>query len=259
MYLYSVIALYALYRGIMAVKDVSNIAHLLRVRADQEQEDPKQTLYFAHFYFADHVFSTSWTIYFAVVWWLRTPHNGERPEYSPAQQQIIDGAVLSSDPLPDDQRAEAAMLIWNHEKGFALTVIILSWLSKVRCSTLTSPHVLIATFRFTLFFSFTRMLCISARARTASSRGQDTRLPPPSLPAPTNRPWHTAKMTTETLRTSIALLPALQTPAILSLVLQILSTRLRVGLDVRSLRRLVEMGWGSRTMPRMKYSSMMTS
>ncbi|KAF9031378.1 DUF1753-domain-containing protein [Hymenopellis radicata] len=115
MYLYSVIALYALYRGIMAVKD----------------EDPKQTLYFAHFYFADHVFSTSWTIYFAVVWWLRTPHNGERPEYSLAQQQIIDGAILSSAPLPDDQRAEAAMLIWNHEKGFALTVIILSWFSKI--------------------------------------------------------------------------------------------------------------------------------
>ncbi|KAF8920845.1 Inositolphosphorylceramide synthase subunit Kei1-domain-containing protein [Mucidula mucida] len=124
MYLYSVIALYALYRGIMAVKD----------------EDPKQTLYFAHFYFADHVFSTSWTIYFAVVWWLRTPHNGERPEYSPAQQQIIDGAVLSADPLPDDQRAEAAMLIWNHEKSFALTVIILSWLSKIYFILLIYSH-----------------------------------------------------------------------------------------------------------------------
>lgn len=137
MYIYSVVALYALYRGLNAVREVRDYSltprqQLIVIR----QEDPKQSLYFAHFYFADHIFSTSWTIYFAVVWWLQTPHNGERPEYSPAQQQIIDGAILSEDPLPDDQRAEAALLIWNHEKGFALTIIIISWLFKVRSFSL---------------------------------------------------------------------------------------------------------------------------
>ncbi|KIY68906.1 DUF1753-domain-containing protein [Cylindrobasidium torrendii FP15055 ss-10] len=115
MYIYSVVALYALYRGLGAVKE----------------ENPRQTLYFAHFYFADHVFSTSWTIYFAVKWWLKTAHDGEHQAYSPAQQQIIDGAILSSPPLSGDERKQAALSIWNREKGFALTIIILSWVVKL--------------------------------------------------------------------------------------------------------------------------------
>jgi len=62
LYIYSTVALVALAWGLNAVK----------------REDPRSTLYFAHLFFADHILSTSWTIFFAVVWWLYSPHDGRR-------------------------------------------------------------------------------------------------------------------------------------------------------------------------------------
>ncbi|KAK0217727.1 Inositolphosphorylceramide synthase subunit Kei1-domain-containing protein [Armillaria fumosa] len=115
LYIYSVVALLAFGWALNAVKE----------------EDPKHTLYFAHLYFADHVFSTSWTIFFAVTWWFQTPHDGSRQANSPAQTEIIDGAIMAGQPLNEKERIEAAMKIWNHEKGMAATVIALGWLSKI--------------------------------------------------------------------------------------------------------------------------------
>ncbi|THU86249.1 DUF1753-domain-containing protein [Dendrothele bispora CBS 962.96] len=115
LYIYSTLALVALVWGLKAVKD----------------EDPKHTLYFAHLFFADHVFSTSWTVYFAVVWWFQTPHDGKRSANSPAQEQIIEGSHNSHPPLSDVERAAAAAKIWNHEKGMAAAIIILSWICKI--------------------------------------------------------------------------------------------------------------------------------
>ncbi|KAJ3801280.1 Inositolphosphorylceramide synthase subunit Kei1-domain-containing protein [Lentinula aff. detonsa] len=114
LYLYSLFALFALFYGLKAVGE----------------EDPKHTLYFAHFFFADHVFSTAWTVFFAVVWWFQTPHDGRRLANSPAQMQIIDAAPGYHN-MTDAQRALAAEQVWNHEKGTALAVIIVSWLSKI--------------------------------------------------------------------------------------------------------------------------------
>jgi inositol phosphorylceramide synthase regulatory subunit len=95
------------------------------------QEDPKQTLYFAHLFFADHVLSTAWTVFFAVVWWVYTPHDGRRTANSAAQKEMAKGGNGGSHNMTEAERIEAAHMIWNHEKGTAAGIIILSWLVKV--------------------------------------------------------------------------------------------------------------------------------
>ncbi|KAG5647432.1 hypothetical protein DXG03_009362 [Asterophora parasitica] len=114
LYLYSVAALVGLVWGLRAVKE----------------ENPKQTLYFAHLFFADHIFSTSWTVFFSVVWWVYTPHDGQRKANSAAQQAMMDVGKLNSTLTPAEREA-AAMEIWNQEKGTAAAIIILSWISKI--------------------------------------------------------------------------------------------------------------------------------
>ncbi|KAJ7576908.1 Inositolphosphorylceramide synthase subunit Kei1-domain-containing protein [Mycena floridula] len=115
LYLYSVAALAALVWGLRAVKE----------------EDPKQTFYFAHLFFADHVVSTSWTVFFAVVWWFQTPHDGQRQVNSDAQRDIIRVAPKDIHQYTPDERRIAAMTIWDHEKGMAFAIILISWLSKI--------------------------------------------------------------------------------------------------------------------------------
>ena len=85
-------------------------------------------MYFAHLFFADHVLSTSWTVFFAVIWWVYTPHDGRRTANSDAQKEMM---KAGNSTLTDEQRAVAAMEIWNHEKGMAAAIIIISWMSKV--------------------------------------------------------------------------------------------------------------------------------
>jgi hypothetical protein len=115
LYIYSVLALMAL-------------AWALRI---VHQEDPKKTLYFAHLFFADHILSTSWTIFFAVVWWLWTPHDGRRQANSAAQQAMMEHGRQTAQQLTPEERRLAAMSIWNHEKGFAAAVIVLTWTFKI--------------------------------------------------------------------------------------------------------------------------------
>jgi inositol phosphorylceramide synthase regulatory subunit len=83
-------------------------------------------------FFADHVLSTLWTVFFAVTWWIYTPHDGRRQASSAAQEEIMQGGMNNRPPMTDTERERAAMMIWNQEKGFAATVITLGWLSKVR-------------------------------------------------------------------------------------------------------------------------------
>ncbi|KAF5377792.1 hypothetical protein D9757_008098 [Collybiopsis confluens] len=123
LYLYSLLALVALFYGLKAVGE----------------ENPKNTLYFAHFFFADHIFSTAWTVFFAVVWWFQTPHDGQRQANSPAQAQIIQ-ASPGNHHLSDEELAIAAGQIWNHEKGTALAVIIISWLAKIYLAILVYSY-----------------------------------------------------------------------------------------------------------------------
>ncbi|TFL01899.1 DUF1753-domain-containing protein [Pterulicium gracile] len=115
LYVYSAVALIALAWGLRAVKE----------------EDPKQTLYFAHLYFADHIFSTSWTVFFALGWWVYKPHDGKLHVNSPAQEHLYDVYIGNHTTYTDEQRAQAAADIWNQEKSMAASVIILSWLTKI--------------------------------------------------------------------------------------------------------------------------------
>ena len=96
------------------------------------EEDPKSTLYFAHLFFADHVLSTSWTVFFAVVWWLYSPHDGRRVSNSAAQDNIIENYLGETEKVSEEERARLALQLWRKEKGVAIAIIILGWLIKVR-------------------------------------------------------------------------------------------------------------------------------
>lgn len=63
------------------------------------------------------------------MWWVWTPHEGGRQSNSPAQQQMVDLANITHHLTPLE-RKEASLAIWNHEKGLAAAVIILSWCFK---------------------------------------------------------------------------------------------------------------------------------
>jgi len=114
LYLYSLLGLVALGWGLNAIKE----------------ENAKQTLYFAHLFFVDHMFSTAWTLFFAVVWWAYTPHDGRRVANSAAQEAIRQGAGVNHT-MSDAQLAIAATLLWHEEKGVAAAVIVLFWLAKI--------------------------------------------------------------------------------------------------------------------------------
>jgi len=115
LYTYSVLALMALAWGLRVV----------------QEEDPKKTFYFAHLFFADHIFSTAWTVFFAVVWWLWTPHDGRRQANSAAQAAMMEHGKQTAQHLTQEERRLAAMSIWNHEKGLAAAVIIITWMFKI--------------------------------------------------------------------------------------------------------------------------------
>ena len=100
-------------------------------RRNRMQEDPKSTLYFAHLFFADHILSTSWTIFFAVVWWLYSPHDGRRVSNSAAQDQIIENYLGETEKVSEEERARLALQLWGKEKDVAIAIIILGWLIKV--------------------------------------------------------------------------------------------------------------------------------
>ncbi|KAK7687812.1 hypothetical protein QCA50_009031 [Cerrena zonata] len=114
LYFYSVLGLIALAWGLRATT----------------QEDPRHTLYFAHVFFADHVISTAWLVFFAVVWWIYTPHDGRNQANSPAQQEMAKTAIGVPHNMTEEERSLAAMTLWNHEKSTATIVIVLGWVSK---------------------------------------------------------------------------------------------------------------------------------
>jgi hypothetical protein len=78
----------------------------------------------------DHVFSTVWLGYFSVQWWVYTVHDGKQTPHSAAQTELIE----MSKGLPqmtDEQRATAAMKLWDQEKQFASLLLASGWVLKV--------------------------------------------------------------------------------------------------------------------------------
>ena len=135
------------------------------------QENAQQSLYFAHLFFVDHMFSTAWTLFFAVVWWAYTPHDGRRVANSAAQEAIRLGAGVNHT-MTEAQLAAAANILWHEEKGVAAAVIVLSWFAKVRCierrlvwwwSLMLGRSIMC---RYTLRSCCTHIQCIYAEARS---------------------------------------------------------------------------------------------
>jgi hypothetical protein len=57
---------------------------------------------------------------------------------------MMEHGNATSQPLSDEERKVAAMAIWNHEKGLAAAVIIVSWIFKVCLSSQSlhsNPHI----------------------------------------------------------------------------------------------------------------------
>ncbi|QRV88768.1 inositol phosphorylceramide synthase subunit Kei1 [Ceratobasidium sp. AG-Ba] len=124
MYIYSTLAIVALAWGLKAVTD----------------EDAKRTFYFAHIFVADHLLGTIWTVFFAVLWWVYNPHDGEKVVNSAAQEAMA--GAHGNTTLSHEDRVKAAQLIWNQEKGLAAMVLIAGWLSKLYFSALIYSYAL---------------------------------------------------------------------------------------------------------------------
>lgn len=71
-------------------------------------------------------------IFFAVVWWIYTPHDGQQEITSPAQKEIMEAGGGGNSSMTAEERAQAATAIWNEEKGTAMAVIVVAWIVKVR-------------------------------------------------------------------------------------------------------------------------------
>jgi hypothetical protein len=96
-----------------------------------QQENTAKVLTYAHFYFIDHLISTLYTVYFAISWYVYTPHDGRRVANSAAQKAILEGSTGAGSGLDDAERARIAMQLWNDERGFSTSVLVLGWLIKV--------------------------------------------------------------------------------------------------------------------------------
>ncbi|OBZ73883.1 Inositol phoshorylceramide synthase regulatory subunit kei1 [Grifola frondosa] len=125
LYIYSVLGLVALAWGLKATT----------------QEDPKHTLYFAHLFFADHILSTAWLVFFAVLWWFYTPHDGRRQANSDAQKDVMNSGSGNQN-MTELERTEAAMLLWNAEKNVATAVIVIGWLAKIYFAVLLYSYAI---------------------------------------------------------------------------------------------------------------------
>ncbi|CAK9786177.1 DUF1753-domain-containing protein [Cutaneotrichosporon oleaginosum] len=123
-YAYSVISLLGLQWGLKQVK----------------AESSQKVLLVAHLYVLDHVIQQVFHYLFFYNYWYIQKHEGQRDLNSQAQKDIFNLAVSrnevsASDANPSEAdaqlRAGQAMQIWNHEKGYALGVIMLGFLFKI--------------------------------------------------------------------------------------------------------------------------------
>ena len=116
------------------------------------------------------MFSTAWTIYFAVVWWIYTPHDGRQEITSPAQREIMEAGGGGNSSMTAAERTAAATAIWNEEKGTSMAVIVVGWLIKVCTPIRTSTDNFMTMIRFTLHFYSIPTLSTCAKDRITTSR-----------------------------------------------------------------------------------------
>ncbi|GAA5827341.1 hypothetical protein JCM11251_003773 [Rhodosporidiobolus azoricus] len=94
------------------------------------EEDGDRVLLYAHFFALDHLLNTLYTAFFAVVWYAWVPHDGRRVANSDAQKAMMGGSQTGGG-MDDAARVEAARTVWEGERGFSATVLVVGWLLKV--------------------------------------------------------------------------------------------------------------------------------
>ncbi|GAA6059762.1 hypothetical protein JCM10212_001970 [Sporobolomyces blumeae] len=93
-----------------------------------EENGPKSLVY-AHLFAIDHLVGTLYTSLFAAIWYLYTPHDGRRIANSDAQKAMMGNNTGTG--LDDVGRVEAAMGVWQSERGFSGAVLVIGWMLKV--------------------------------------------------------------------------------------------------------------------------------
>lgn len=126
LYLYSILTLLVFLWAIQGISD----------------EDTNKVMRFAHLFLADHMLSTTWTLYFGMAWFLYNPHDGEKPPLNEYQRglmgliETIESQYETSknvhhEPLVGQARIDAAQRVWKGERAFSATVLVFGWLIKV--------------------------------------------------------------------------------------------------------------------------------
>lgn len=99
-----------------------------------QQEQTSRLLQFTHYYTADHVLNTFYTLLFAVSWW-NSPHDGVRILNSDAQRDMVKLAQsrgeIGGQELSKEELARMAMQLWGKEKLMAVLVLLVCWVVKV--------------------------------------------------------------------------------------------------------------------------------
>ncbi|GAA5982465.1 hypothetical protein JCM11641_006124 [Rhodosporidiobolus odoratus] len=114
MYAYSIASLAALIWGLKKISE----------------ENGPQLLFYSHLFAADHLLSTLYTAFFAVVWYAWVPHDGRRVANSDAQKAMMGGSQTVGG-MGDEERVRAAGEVWLGERGFSAAVLVVGWLLKV--------------------------------------------------------------------------------------------------------------------------------
>ncbi|GAA5864807.1 hypothetical protein JCM8547_009238 [Rhodosporidiobolus lusitaniae] len=142
-------------------------------------ENGPSTLLYAHLFALDHLLSTLWTAFFAVVWYAWVPHDGRRVANSDAQKAMMGGSQTTG-AMTDEARAAAASEVWSGERGFSAFVLVVGWFIKV--------YFILILYSFALHLRHNTYpsLPLSARNSVPSSKyGSSTSS---SSPHPSRRP-----------------------------------------------------------------------
>lgn len=127
LYLYSILTIFVFLWAIQGISD----------------EDAQRVMKFAHVFLADHLLSSTWTLYFALDWYLYRKHDGEKPklnEYQSGLMGLIEsieskyetpGKKVHHTLLEGQARIDAAQSVWKGERGFSAAVLASGWLLKV--------------------------------------------------------------------------------------------------------------------------------
>ncbi|KAI0708804.1 Inositolphosphorylceramide synthase subunit Kei1-domain-containing protein [Cerioporus squamosus] len=140
LYIYSVLGLVALVWGLKAILHVCGAMYRPSyATANSSCRRTQSNRSTCHLFFADHILSTAWLVFFAVVWWVYTPHDGV-PGQLAAQKEVMESGAGHN--MTDEERAAAAMTIWNAEKGIATSMIVMGWLAKIYFAVLLYSYAI---------------------------------------------------------------------------------------------------------------------